>query len=223
VSPLARPRAGAPESDVHGLRGALDQGLAALALDLDDGVRGKLLAYLGLLARWNRVYNLTAVRDPGEMVSRLLLDCLAVLPHLRGDRLLDVGSGAGLPGLVLAMAEPRASWVLLDSGAKKRRFLVQAAMELELANVRVVQARLEEFHPDTRFSTIISRAFASLVDFATARRLLEPGGQLLAMKGRYPEEEIGALGEPIRSVRLQIPGLEHAHRHLVIIEASEAL
>ncbi len=156
------------------------------------------------------------------MVPRLLLDCLAVLPHLRGDECLDVGSGAGLPGLVLAIADPRTSWVCLDSRAKKRRFLVQAAMELGLANVRVVQARLEEFHPDTRFSTIISRAFASLEGFARAERLLEPGGRLLAMKGRYPVAELEALVGPARSVRLQVPGLENVERHLVIIEASQA-
>ena len=129
---MARARAGAPDIDAERLRRRLDAGLASVAVNLDRQARERLVAYLGLLNRWNHAYNLTAVRDPLDMIHRHLLDSLAVMPYLRGERCLDVGSGAGLPGLVLAVARPGIAWVLLDSNAKKCRFLRQARAELRL-------------------------------------------------------------------------------------------
>ncbi len=221
MSLLARVRGGAPDIDVAVLRRRLDAGLAAMAVDLDARARDRLIAYIRLLERWNRAYNLTAVRDPLEMIPRHLLDSLAVMPYLRGGRCLDVGSGAGLPGLVLAVARPSVSWVLLDSNAKKCRFLNHATVELDLDNVRVERNRVEDFHPGACFSTIISRALSNLADFvAGARHLLAPGGCWLAMKGRNPERELPALGkssEHIEVVPVHLPELEDGQRHLVIV------
>lgn len=192
-----------------------------MLLDLDASTRDRLIHYVRLLERWNRAYNLTGVRDPVEMVPRHLLDSLAVLPHLRGEHCLDVGSGAGVPGLVLATAGPAISWVLLDSSAKKCRFLTHARIELELDNVRIEHIRVEDFHPATRFSTIISRALSNLAEFvAGTGHLLAPGGRLVAMKGRNPAHELSALGryaEQAEVVPVRLPGLEDGSRHLVIV------
>jgi 16S rRNA (guanine527-N7)-methyltransferase len=220
-----RAHAVAPDFDAAALRRRLDAGLAGMATDLDESMRDRLIRYLGLLERWNRAYNLTAVRDPMEMVSRHLLDSLAVLPYVEGSPCLDVGSGAGLPGLVLAVARPASHWVLLDSNAKKCRFLTQARMELSLDNVRVERGRVEDFHPGTRFSTIISRALSNLAEFvAAAAHLLAPGGRLLAMKGRDPDHELSALdsyGVQAEVVPLRLPGIEDGRRHLVIVTPAE--
>ncbi len=221
MSLLARARAGAPDIDAERLRQRLDAGLAGVAVDLDRQARDRLIAYLRLLERWNRAYNLTAVRDPSDMIARHVLDSLSAMPCLRGQRCLDVGSGAGLPGLVLAVAQPQTDWVLLDSNAKKCRFLRHARAELRLDNVQVERSRVEDFHPGAPFSTIISRALSSLADFvAGAGHLLVPGGCLLAMKGRNPEHELaalGGLGEQAEVVPVHLPGLEHGQRHLVIV------
>ncbi|MDX1432008.1 MAG: 16S rRNA (guanine(527)-N(7))-methyltransferase RsmG [Gammaproteobacteria bacterium] len=230
TSPVSGPAAVTPAGD-EALRACLDAGLARIAPGLDDPARATLLAYVGLLERWNRAYSLTAVREPRAMIERHVLDSLAVLPYLHGARALDVGSGAGLPGLVLAVARPEPAWVLLDSKAKKHRFLTQACLELGLGNVEPVRSRLEDFHPATPFSTIISRAFAGTAELlAKTRRMLEPGGRLLAMKGRFPERELaeleaaGAGGEQRESVEvvpLSIPGLEHEERHLVVVTVGQ--
>ena len=197
-----------------------------MGVDLDGQARERLIAYLGLLAHWNRSYNLTAVRDPLEMIHRHVLDSLAPLPHVRGEQCLDVGSGAGLPGLVLAVARPGQSWVLLDSNGKKCRFLSHARIELGLDNVRVERCRVEDFYPGARFSTIISRALSNLAAFvAGAGHLLAPGGCLLAMKGRNPERELstlGELGEQAEVVPVCVPGLEEGQRHLVIVSPAGA-
>ncbi len=223
---LARGRAGAPDIDAQALRRRLDAGLATTAVDLDSQARDRLIAYVRLLNRWNRAYNLTAVRDPLDMIARHLLDSLVVMPYLRGERCLDVGSGAGLPGLVLAVARPNMAWVLLDSNAKKCRFLSHARVELGLDNVRVERNRVEDFHPGARFSTIISRALSSLAVFvAGAGHLLAPGGCLLAMKARKPEHEMSALGrlsEQAEVVPVRLPGLEDGQRHLVIVTPAGA-
>lgn len=164
----------------------------------------RLLAYLALLQRWNRVYNLTAVRDPAEMLSQHLLDCLAVLPALRRHfgsrqptaRLLDVGSGGGLPGVVLAIAEPRWDVTCIDAVSKKASFVRQVAGELALPNLHAVHGRVETLAPGTAsgFDLIISRAFASLADFTHwTRAALRPDGVWLAMKGRAPDDEVQAL------------------------------
>ena len=178
----------------------------------------KLLAFLDLLQRWNKTYNLTAVRKPSEMVSRHLLDSLSVLPFIRGKRLLDAGTGAGLPGVPLAIVKPELQVILLDSAGKKIRFLNHVRRELGLENVRPVQERLEACSVDSGFDEIISRAFASLETFAVAARSLAPA-RLLAMKGRYPEAELEELPAwvQVNSVeKLRVPGLQE-ERHLVIM------
>ncbi len=188
----------------------LRRGLAHLGLDIPPPDQARLMAYLDLLTRWNRIYNLTAVRDPHEMVIRHLLDSLAVLPHVRGPRILDVGTGAGLPGIPLAIALPRAEVTLLDSSAKKTRFLTQALAELGLDNARVARSRVEDYHPGQLFDTVISRAFAALGGFVAATaRLCRPGGRLLAMKGPLAARETVAGGHRIVAIHpLAVPGLE---------------
>jgi 16S rRNA (guanine527-N7)-methyltransferase len=180
-----------------------------------------LLAFLDLLAHWSRSYNLTAVRDPAAMVTRHLLDSLSVLPWIHGPRLLDAGSGAGLPGIPLAIAGPELLVTLLDSAGKKTRFQNHVRRRLGLRNVRVVQGRLEDYRPEQAPNEVISRAFASLASFATAARHL--GAQrLLAMKGRYPEDELETLPPWVRVdavEKLQVPGLQE-ERHLVIMSGN---
>ncbi len=198
---------------------ALQEGLHTLGLALAPAVQEKLIAYIELLAKWNQAYNLTAVRDRQQMIARHLLDSLAILPLVRGPRVLDIGSGAGLPGIPLALARPNISFVLLDSNAKKTRFLVQAVAELELKNVEVVQERAEKYRPAAKFDTLIARAFAGIADMlAVSASLCAPGGRWLAMKGVYPQEELSAIppGYTIETQQLQVPGLD-AVRHVVII------
>ncbi len=190
----------------------LRAGLIALGEAPDSHPSGKYLAYLALLQRWNKTYNLSGIREPGRMLTHHVLDSLAVLPHLHGSRCLDVGSGAGLPGLMLALARPATQWVLLDSNGKKVRFLNQCVRELGITNVEVVQSRAESWEPAAPFDTIVSRAFGSLADFHAATvRLLAPGGILLAMKGPAPETEIGpeltAMAE-VTTIPLLVPGVE---------------
>jgi 16S rRNA (guanine527-N7)-methyltransferase len=197
----------------------LQQGLREMGLDLAAPVRKKLLNFLELLEKWNRAYNLTAVRDPEQMVPRHLLDSLTVLPYLQGPRVLDIGTGAGLPGIPLALARPDLEFTLLDSNAKKTRFATQALHELGLKNVSVVQERVEKFHPETKFDTLIARAFASIPDMlAASRHLCAPRGRFLVMKGVFPQEELAAVTDGYRSevTALRIPGLDAA-RHLVIL------
>ncbi len=203
----------------------LETGLSELGVALEASVQRRLLNYIGLLGKWNRVYNLTAVRKPEQMVTRHLLDSLSVLQFVREPRILDVGSGAGLPGIPLALARPQWEFVLLDSNGKKARFLTQAVTELELGNVSVVQARVEEYQNETLFTTIVSRAFASVGEFVTgARHLLAPGGIYIAMKGAYPVAEMDDLPAGYRVVathKLQVPGLD-AQRHAIELSPSEA-
>lgn len=198
----------------------LHKGLQEMGLALPPATEARLLDYLRLLEKWNRAYNLTAVRDPQEMVGRHLLDSLTVLPYVKGPRVLDVGTGAGLPGIPLALALPELRFTLLDSNAKKTRFVTQAAHELSLANIAVVQARTEQFQPSERFDTVIARAFASIPDMlAATRHLCASGGRWLAMKGVFPQEELAGIpadyAAEVKS--LKIPGLAAA-RHVVIIE-----
>jgi 16S rRNA (guanine527-N7)-methyltransferase len=199
----------------------LSAGIAALGLTLPDGAEQKLLAYLALLDKWNRVYNLTAVRDAERMVSHHLLDSLAAVPYFLGESVLDVGSGGGLPGIPLAIARPDVQVTLIDSIAKKTAFLLQAKAELGLANLNVVTSRVEDFRPETGFDVITSRAFSDLKEFVTlSRHLLKPGGCWLAMKGLYPNEEIALLPAGVKVSAdhpLVVPGLE-ASRHLIVLE-----
>ncbi|MEW6413762.1 MAG: 16S rRNA (guanine(527)-N(7))-methyltransferase RsmG [Pseudomonadota bacterium] len=202
----------------------LSAGIAALGLTLPDGAGQKLLAYLALLDKWNRVYNLTAVRDAGRMVSHHLLDSLAAVPHFQGATVLDVGSGGGLPGIPLAIARPDLQVTLIDSVAKKTAFLLQAKAELGLANLAVVTGRVEDFRPEAGFDEITSRAFSDLREFVgLTRHLLKPGGHWLAMKGLYPHEEIAVLPAGVKvsaDHALAVPGLD-ATRHLIVLEPVE--
>jgi 16S rRNA (guanine527-N7)-methyltransferase len=198
----------------------LAQGVSELGLTLPAGAREQLLGYLGLLQKWNRVYNLTSVRDAHRMVSQHLLDCLAVAPHAAAETLLDVGSGAGLPGIPLALALPEARVTLLDANHKKAAFLRQVVTELKLGNTEVVCERVETWKPRAAFAVVISRALSDLAEFVSlAGRHVAAGGRLLAMKGVHPYEEIAQLphGWAVQQViPLQIPGLR-AQRHLVSI------
>ena len=203
-------------------RAALQRGLGELALALPAGTLEQLLAYIGLLEKWNRTYNLTAIRDPLQMVSHHLLDSLAVLPHLPllpGERLADVGSGAGLPGIVLAIARPDCEIVLNDSSQKKAAFLRQAVIELGLGNAQVHEGRVESWQPEARFALVISRAFAELAAFVAAcRHLVTAGGVLAAMKGAYPHGELASLPGGMHCdtvLQLRVPLLE-AQRHLAL-------
>jgi 16S rRNA (guanine527-N7)-methyltransferase len=202
----------------------LKSGLMALGLTLDLDTQQRLLDYIALIEKWNRAYNLTAIREPEKMVSHHLLDSLAVALHLRAKRLLDVGSGAGLPGIPLALANPDTHVTLLDSNHKKAAFLNQAVMELKLKNAEVCSERVESWQTQNRFDVIISRAFSDMGEFVRlTRHLLAPGGMFAAMKGLHPYEEIAKL-PPDCKVRqvlpLAIPGLEGA-RHLVLIGQDE--
>jgi 16S rRNA (guanine527-N7)-methyltransferase len=199
----------------------LTAGIDALGLVLPDGAETKLLAYLALLDKWNRVYNLTAVRDAERMVSHHLLDSLAAVPYFNGETVLDVGSGGGLPGIPLAIARPELQVTLVDSIAKKTAFLLQAKAELGLKNLHVVTGRVEDFHSETGFEVVTSRAFSDLKEFVTlTRHLLKPGGRWLAMKGLMPHEEIALLPADVKvsaDIALVVPGLE-ATRHLIELE-----
>ncbi|GGX83515.1 ribosomal RNA small subunit methyltransferase G [Litchfieldella qijiaojingensis] len=203
---------------------SLDSGLAELGLQPDARQREQLLALLALLHKWNRAYNLTAVRSLDEMVTKHLLDSAAVLPAVRGPRLLDVGAGPGLPGLVVAILRPELAVTLLDSNGKKVRFQRQAVLELGLNNVVSVQARVEA-HKDRPFDQVISRAFASLEDFVSlSEPLLATDGEWLAMKGRYPDDELQRLPAGIVLVSrqtLRVPG-EPGQRHLLTLRRHEA-
>ena len=202
-------------------RSALDRGLGELALPLPSDASGKLMAYLELLAKWNKTYNLTAIRDPLQGVSHHLLDSLAVLRELSEctGTLADVGSGGGLPGIPIAIAEPARSVTLNDASEKKGAFLRQAVIELGLSNATVHIGRVEDWRPAERFAVVISRGFASLVDFlAGCRHLVAPSGVLAAMKGAYPRDELAQVPADCdcREVRrLKVPLLE-AERHLVL-------
>ena len=217
-------------------RGALERelaaGLAQLHLELPDAAIGKLLDYLALLSKWNAVYNLTAVRDPGAMLVQHLFDCLAVLPPLRSgpDRLaagavvLDVGSGGGLPGVVLAVCAPGAQVHCVDTVGKKAAFITQVRAELQLPNLHAHHARVEDLRAGRELpaaTLIVSRAFSSLAQFVSlTAHLLAPGGAWAAMKGQWPEDEIAALPAGVRlgaTFTLQVPRLD-ARRHLLMIE-----
>jgi 16S rRNA (guanine527-N7)-methyltransferase len=203
------------------LAAELAGGSAALGLHLSLEVQDKLLDYLALLKKWNSTYNLTAVRDMETMLTHHLLDSLAVAPHLRGHSWVDVGSGAGLPGIPLALVNREASITLVDSSHKKATFLQQAVIELGLANVSVVRARIEEWEPQRRFEVVISRALSDLPEFlALASRLCDKEGVIAAMKGVYPHEELAQLPPSYRLqcvLPLEVPGLR-AKRHLVLIQ-----
>ena len=200
----------------------LDQGLQQGGNLLSESQRNHLLSYLELLQKWNKVHNLTAVRDPAEMVTLHLLDSLSVLPHINVERLLDVGSGAGLPGIPLAVCRPDLQVAVMDASQKKASFMRQAKAELGLGNLEVVCGRVEQYQPPRIFDAIISRAFSDLKEFVSlTRHLLMPGGSWLAMKGAHPHDELAQLPADVQVIDilpLHVPGLD-AQRHLVVLSS----
>ncbi len=193
-------------------------GIKGLNLTLSDNQCQQLLAFVKLIEKWNKAYNLTAIRQREEMVQLHLLDSLAVLPYLEGKRIIDIGTGAGLPGIPLAVCLPEVEFVLLDSNAKKTRFVQQAVMELKLANAKVCNDRVEQHRPAALFDTVLTRAFASLPDtLAKTAHLAAEKGVLLAMKGQTPESELQQLSLKSEVIPISIPGIE-VDRCLVRIE-----
>ncbi|WP_296057908.1 16S rRNA (guanine(527)-N(7))-methyltransferase RsmG [uncultured Amphritea sp.] len=201
-------------------RNLLEQQCHQIDLQLSDAQYEQLLKYHALLIKWNKAFNLTAVRSPEEMISRHLIDSLSVLPYIDVKNLIDVGSGPGLPGIPLAICRPDLPVTLLDSNIKKSRFQFQAKAELGLDNVAVIHERVEKYHPETPFDGVISRAFASLQDMLHwTSHLCSDTGVFLAMKGMYPEQEIELLPESInlrQSIRLTVPGTD-GERHLLML------
>jgi 16S rRNA (guanine527-N7)-methyltransferase len=202
----------------------LAKGIQTLGLDIAPDIQARLLEYVNLLVKWNRVYNLTSVRKPQDMIARHILDSLAVLPYVQGPRILDIGTGAGLPGMVFALTRPDWEVVMVDSSNKKLRFVRQAIVDLGLNNASAEHIRIEEYQPAALFDTVISRAFSSLEEMVThGLRLRGPDGVIVAMKGVYPMTEIEALSDAslVKAVeRVDVPEL-NAERHVVILGAAE--
>lgn len=202
----------------------LNRGLQQLSIELDEERQRKMLHYVELMLKWNQVYNLTSLRSADQVISRHILDSLTVIPYIKPDTILDIGSGAGLPGIPLALVKPDWSLVLLDSNAKKTRFLTQTVAELGLQNVEVVHTRLEEYAHEGGFDTVIARAFSSVENLLShAGHLIRSDGRMLAMKGVYPLAELEGLpkGYVVKEVpRLHVPMVD-AERHLVWVERSD--
>ena len=200
----------------------LCKGIDSLGFTPEDHPVDAYLAYLDLLATWNKTYNLTAVDKPQKSVSYHVLDSLSVLPYISGKRNLDIGSGAGLPGLVLALARPDHDWVLLDSNNKKIRFINQAIIELKLNNIEPVQCRIEEYNPEVQFTSITARAWGKLIDlYKVTEHLLSPDGNILAMKGPGVKQELSSLDKHSVNYQLHnldVPGVQ-GERLLVEISA----
>jgi 16S rRNA (guanine527-N7)-methyltransferase len=202
------------------LADTLSTGLIALRLDLPQQQQSALLNYLALLGKWNKTYNLTAIHEPERMLTHHLLDSLALVPHIGIGALLDVGSGAGLPGIPLAIARPDLQVTVMDASQKKCSFMQQAAIELKLDNVCVAHARVESHQATRKFDWIVSRAFSDLAEFVRlSAHLLTPGGQWLAMKGGIPDDEIARItvARVRDAISLRVPGLD-AERSLIIME-----
>ena len=205
------------------LETSLVNGASQLGLTIDPEIRQKMLAYLSLLQKWNKVYSLTAIHQPERMITHHLLDSLAALPHLLPGQWLDVGSGAGLPGLILALMRPEWGFTLLDSNSKKMGFVQQAIIELGLSNVRVCCSRVEEWKPEKKFDGIISRAFAEVSLFTSlTRHLLAQDGAWVAMKGSPDDSELERLPAGVvtdKVITIQVPGM-NAARCLVLLKAT---
>ena len=199
--------------------GLLASGIVEMGLDVSRETQDKLIAYLALLHKWNKVYNLTAVRDPLEMVTLHLLDSLSVLPYIKTKNLLDVGSGGGLPGVVLAICLPHLQVTTIDTVQKKAIFMRQVKGELGLSNLEVVRTRVENYQPSEKFDAIISRAFSDIALFIKlTQHLLTENGKWLAMKGQVPHDELAGLTLNNRIIPLQVAGLD-AERHLLVLES----
>jgi 16S rRNA (guanine527-N7)-methyltransferase len=196
-------------------------GIAALGLDLPHPAQQRLLTFAALLAKWNRVYNLTALREESQMVTHHLLDSLSVLPHLEAGAIADIGTGGGLPGIPMAIARPDLQVALVETSHKKASFLQQAKIELGLDNATIVNDRVEQWQPDTRPEAVISRAFSDIADFVRLTgHLVGTAGRWYAMKGVHPHDELVQLPDGFHAAKviaLQVPGLDAA-RHLIVIE-----
>jgi 16S rRNA (guanine527-N7)-methyltransferase len=202
-------------------RNLLIQGLSALNLPYTERQLQQLLQFLQLMSKWNKVYNLTAITDPQKMVSAHLLDSLAILPYVKGQRLIDIGTGGGLPGIPLAIFCPQYEWVLLDSNAKKTRFVQQVILELQLTPIEIQQQRVENYRPQRLFNQIISRAFADTgMMLKLTQHLLADKGQWLAMKSQVSTQELAGLPLKSQLIPLSVPQIE-ARRCLLCIEKSE--
>ncbi len=200
------------------LQQILQNGIKQLNLKLSVPIRQKLIDYVLLLYKWNKTYNLTSIRNPEEIMTRHILDSLAIVPYIHGKRILDVGTGAGLPGIPLALALPKKQFVLLDSNNKKVRFLTQAKLLLKINNVAIVQERVEKYFPEQKFDSIITRAFSSLRNILKKiKQLYNPGAYLLAMKGKYPEQELQEINKSVIVHKIEVPGLD-AERNLVCLK-----
>lgn len=199
----------------------LARGIAALGLDLPHPAQQRLLAFAALLAKWNRVYNLTALREESQMVTHHLLDSLSVLPHLEAGAIADIGTGGGLPGIPLAIARPDLQVALVETSHKKASFLQQAKIELALDNATIVNDRVEQWQPETPPQAVISRAFSDIADFVRlTRHLVGTAGRWYAMKGVHPHDELAQLPDGLHAamvIALAVPGLDAA-RHLIVIE-----
>jgi len=198
----------------------LEAGMQNMGVDYTSLQRDQLLAYLELLISWNKAYNLTAIRDPAQMIALHLLDSLTVLPHVTGEHLIDVGTGAGLPGIPLAIMYPDKQFTLLDSNGKKTRFLFQVRCHLGLTNVTEIQSRVEQHQPRECYDAVLSRAFTSIADMVDkCHHLLAAQGVFLAMKGKFPQSELSEVAKDYKvetSHTLQVPGVE-GERHLIVI------
>ena len=202
-------------------RSILVEGLAALTISAESEQIDKLLNFIALIQKWNKAYNLTAIKQKPDMVRLHLLDSMTVIPYLDGERIIDIGTGAGLPGIPLAVCFPNIAFTLLDSNAKKTRFVQQAVLELKLANVQIVHSRSEDYQPGQLFNTVITRAYAELSDIvATTKHLLAENGKIIAMKGRCPESELAQITAKKTVIPIQVPGVE-AERTLVIIQLNQ--
>jgi 16S rRNA (guanine527-N7)-methyltransferase len=202
----------------------LNKLLAQTSIELTDEQKLKLVKYVELLDKWNKAYNLTSVREPAQMMVKHILDALVVAPHINGKNYIDVGTGPGLPGIVLAIALPDTQFILLDSLGKRVRFLTQVKHELGLSNVTPVQSRVEEYQAPVKLDGVLSRAFASIQDMVQwCEHLIDDSGKFIALKGQYPDEELASLPEHIKfeeNIILEVPGLD-AQRHLIILNKAQ--
>ena len=203
------------------LENKFKQLLAQASISLSDQQINQLLAYVALLDKWNKAYNLTSVRDPKDMLVKHIMDSLVVAEHLKGKHYIDVGTGPGLPGMVLAIALPDTEFVLLDSLGKRVTFLKQVKHELGLKNVTPVQSRVEEYQPSVKLDGVLSRAFASIDDMLHwCAHLIDQDGRFIALKGQYPQQELANLADGFsfeQDIELSVPELE-GERHLIILK-----
>ncbi len=205
------------------LHNLLEKGIATLQVLVSTNVQNQLICYVELLHKWNKVYNLTAVRHKKALVSVHILDSLAIIPYIQGDRVLDVGTGAGLPGIVLALCFPEKQFVLIDSNSKKTRFINQAVTELKISNVSVEHIRVESFQTESSFDQIVSRAYTNLQEFIQSTcHLAHHNTEYLGMKGHVPQDEIAEIiaDFEVNPITLDVPNVE-GQRHLIVMTSKK--